>query len=421
MLGIGHPFQLGNLSNNLEKNKKGVKALFCLRILFNQMQMITIVRFLLFMFLFFAKIYVSHSQNTLLGLNPILREQNDIEVENCFNLLEKYFANRGTIKRYNYWNPMDFKKMNSPDRYMHDFCNSEYYEDQSYYKPTILYLNKEHDNSYKVVISFSRCFLSEFSSVAAIIVANIIQVNGELRITNSLFQNLKMNHWKQVKQAEITIHHAPEIVFESNQAKKLEEFSIKMSKVFMIQKPLHFTYVACTSFEEVQNIRGIKFDLTAESGGNAQTDLENSIIYVANGRFDYFHEVVHIYYYQNYKKTKCYNEFWNEGLATYWGGSMDQTFAKLLDQIKIAPEFKNYDFGDLESLGPITSLPNVNISYTIGGLLCSRIFNKLGQVNGLKQILLINNIDETYKVIENVLGIRRDRINQYLRDEINKS
>jgi hypothetical protein len=186
-------------------------------------------------------------------------------------------------------------------------------------------------------------------------------------------------------------------------------------------RPITISYISTADFAEMQKIRGMHFDLDAVQGGAAQTDFDNNIIYVSNGRLDYFHEVVHIYYFQNYKKTNCYNQFWSEALATYWGGSMEQTLDWHIKQIRRAREFNDsYNFHDLENLKSIDSLPMTNMSYVIGALLCKGIFKKLGDQNGLHKILLVNDMDQTYKLIENVLGVKKNKLGEYLRDQISQ-
>lgn len=358
------------------------------------------------------------SQSIYLGLNPLLKEQKNGDLKSCFTLLEKYFLHYSNDMRYTYWNNLDFTKIKVPDTYLKYYGYNSYYKENQFYKPTVLDITKQSDNSYAAIISFSKCSTSEISVVSAIINVTFIKINGELKITNTLLYNLEENQWRQNIQNGIMFHVSPAVKFDNQEASELIKFNSRTADLFKF-KPINFRYVACSTFEEMQRIRGIEFDLDAINGGGAQTDIENSIIYVSNGKLNYLHEVVHLYYYQSYLRTNCYSEFWNEALATYLGGSMDHPLEWHLKKIKESPQFKKYDFGDLENLKSINELESTNMSYVVGGLLCKSIFQK-HKKNVLEEILLIDSMEKSYDLIKNILGVKRDELDAYIKSEINK-
>ncbi len=356
------------------------------------------------------------SQPIYLGFNPLLKEQNNDQIKSCLLLLEKYFININDPIRYQLWNSLDLNSLSSPDRYLKYYGYSAYYRDPDYYQPTVLSIIKDSDKTYKAFISFSKCTSQGIPVVSAIISVIIVDVEGELKVTNTLLYNLEKYKWQENIRNGITFRTSPKIAFESKEALELVKFNSTISDLFETE-PLRFRYVACSTFEEMQKVRGIDFDLSAQSGGIAQTDVDNSIIYVSNGKLNYFHEVVHLYYYQSYLKTNCYSEFWNEGLATYLGGSMNQSLTWHINQIRKTMAFKKYDFTDLENLKSIDVLDSTNMSYVVAAILCRSIFNKSGK-SGLEKILLIDSIEKSYDLIQNELGISKSQLNEYIKSEI---
>ncbi len=377
-------------------------------------------KFFLTSIVFFSLKFEILAQVSALGINPELTtNQRDHRIKEVCSLLTSYFANNESHDRYKLWNSNDLVRLAVPDIYLSYFCASEKYSSTCSFKPYLLQINRVDATTYSAIISFSKASPS-FISIAGIVEIIVVDLKGTFKISNTLLFSLKKNKWRQVTIGNVIFNLSPRVLFDEKQASSLIEFDTKISKIFGL-RPITISYISTADFAEMQKIRGMHFDLDAVQGGAAQTDFDNNIIYVSNGRLDYFHEVVHIYYFQNYKKTNCYNQFWSEALATYWGGSMEQTLDWHIKQIRRAREFNDsYNFHDLENLKSIDSLPMTNMSYVIGALLCKGIFKKLGDQNGLHKILLVNDMDQTYKLIENVLGVKKNKLGEYLRDQISQ-
>jgi hypothetical protein len=195
-------------------------------------------------------------------------------------------------------------------------------------------------------------------------------------------------------------------------------FNDKMTKIF--NGKVSFRYIDVPNQKKLANMMGFDFEvyMNIPTKTSAFTDLYNKIIYASsNYAYYYPHEIVHIYIGNNFKGT--YHSWFDEGLATYLGGSLglslEDHLKKLNNYLEQHPEVNLNNPLDYIRIDDYT-----NYQYTIGGLICKMMYERKGY-NGVFELLKAGNTDEDfYKAIEKYFGVKRENLNTFLRKEIGK-
>jgi hypothetical protein len=197
-----------------------------------------------------------------------------------------------------------------------------------------------------------------------------------------------------------------------------------MSKLFNTL-PIKFKYFVCKNIEQVFETMGYQF--TADQYTSIQygafCDANNSAVYAGNGNEFYPHEVVHLYTASYWgKEGNYYHSWFEEGIATLFGGSMGLPLEWHLRKLKIYLEQNPED--DISDISKLSTIPNGEYMseyiFTIGGLICKLTYEKKG-MDGLFELLKSGYTDDDfYKAIEKQFKVKKENFNTFLRDELNK-
>ena len=191
-----------------------------------------------------------------------------------------------------------------------------------------------------------------------------------------------------------------------------------MASIF--KRKISFRYIDVPDQKRLANIMGFDFEqyMNIPTKVGAFTDFYDKIIYASSNHAYYYpHEVVHLYVNGIYNST-CHSWF-DEGLATYWAGSLGFTLEehlhKMNNYLKEHPEVNLNNPLDYLRIDDYT-----NYQYSIGGLFCKMMYIKKGYP-GIFALLSAGTTDEDfYKAIEKYLGVKRENLNVFLRKEIGK-
>jgi hypothetical protein len=191
-----------------------------------------------------------------------------------------------------------------------------------------------------------------------------------------------------------------------------------MSDIF--GQKVDFRYIDIEDKKKLGNVMGFDFEqyMNIPTKINAFTDITNGIIYASsNNTYYYPHEVVHLYVQKNFHGT--YHPWFNEGLATYLGGSLELSLNDHLKKLNIYlnnhPEINLNNTLDYLRIDDVT-----NYEYTIGGLLCKLMYDKNGY-EGIFKLLRAGSKDEDfYNTVEKYFGVKRENLNEFIRKEVAK-
>ncbi len=230
----------------------------------------------------------------------------------------------------------------------------------------------------------------------------VTEKDGYLFLTNMVVLNSK--DWVRNEFGNITYIYPPLHQFSQEKASQMEAFNQEMSVLFEME-PMLFRYFITDSWIELAKLWG--FDYAYDmfnmdtSGGTAVVTAK--IIFSGNGTEYYPHELVHLYVGQwlgtEYKKT---HEWFNEGLATYLGGSRGKSLEWQLGVLKSyldsepKPDLSNL-FDHKMKIGIST-----NLDYVIGGLIC-KLAHEKGGMSALRDLLTAGESDDDfYSAVETV-------------------
>jgi hypothetical protein len=275
------------------------------------------------------------------------------------------------------------------------------------------------DDYYTAQVAYNLYGNNENKGLICVYTFAIREENDSLKF----FPLIETYKFKSYKSPNITFYNNDTIKNEAALLDSLNEYNMRLSKLFQVQ-PLQFTCYKFKDFAEVNQYIGLDVQKNySRTENNGYCDAYNKIIFGAFYNL-FFHEVVHIYVGDQFLKT--YHPWINEGLATYLGGSMDMSLENHLKNLaKDLEKHADYDLNDFLSLdGSFVDQTSrsvfTNYKFTLGGLICKLAYEK-GGIAAIKTLLSSGRSgEELYLSVEKVLGVKRKNFNRYFRSEIIK-
>lgn len=144
---------------------------------------------------------------------------------------------------------------------------------------------------------------------------------------------------------------------------------------------------------------------------------EGNVIFSGNNSEINVHELIHIY---NVKKFNRVNNILDEGLATYFGGSLGLSLNEHLIVLKNHIGLKKIDFYDQLFNGNYVINNTTSLRYTLGGLICKIVLENYGKDKLFELLTAGTQNDEIFSKLETILKIKRTDFNDYILNYINK-
>jgi hypothetical protein len=281
----------------------------------------------------------------------------------------------------------------------------------TYYKPTILSVEKEGEN-YAIRTLFNAEGLEgdyKKSNPWCITKLYAIKENNQWKLKNSI--SILTQTWKRKTIGKITFIYPAEHPFNEILANKANKFcdSIALKFQFIDWKP--FDFYITKSGDELGRLLGFDFFFTGYTTGMGMND-ERILLSGFDSEW-YPHEFVHLVV-----ENKKRHGIINEGFATWQGGAMEKTFnerAKLLAQQLTKNDTVTFD----NILNKKWGWQFVAY-YTTGAIICKLIYDK-GGIIALKKILdTPPDDDKLIQTICELLKIKKTDLDKILRTEILK-
>lgn len=230
--------------------------------------------------------------------------------------------------------------------------------------------------------------------------------------------------WDITRLGDVTFYHPPERKIDTQTAFKLDSFNKSISFKFKTE-PIKFKYFTCINNMEVYKLMGYDYspDQYVQHPEGAICSPENNTIIAGNNTEYYPHEVVHLYTGAFWGKNGNYYHRWfDEGIATLFGGSMgyplEWHLQKLKKFLELNPNFKITNLQELNLVPDGTF--RTHYVYSIGGLLCKLIYEK-HSMNGLFDVLKSGHTDEDFfNTVERYFGVKKSGFTDFIRRELEK-
>ncbi len=348
-----------------------------------------------------------------IGVANYLEQDTTKDIKVTIEIVSRFFREKPySDEQGNYWLKEDRKYLKYPYARLLNSMKSPSMKDDYYYKPTIINIVTHNDSVKTISIGYIH---GEINGTAKLnCIQKVVVKNG--KIGSFLLNNPTKNVVKE-KIGKILFIKERGLKSDYKQIDSLQKFNVFLAKLLHTDT-LTFVYVVAKNFAGIQQMREPQFsyldDYSDISGGEAE--IWNKILYVGNGSFYYPHELVHLYTYHLYSLAK--SPIFDEGLATYLGGSQSQSLKWHLKKLKTYIKGNKIDLGDFDGLMFTEGI--TNIDYAIGGLICKLTYERKG-LAGLKTLFEAGETNENaYQAIEKVLGVKKQDLNSFLRKELQK-
>jgi hypothetical protein len=359
----------------------------------------------------------SNERATELTISPTVYNIDDSASVKIVELLEQYFATTAYFSMrplpfdYKFWTTNTLKKYKMPDYLLRSALNP--FESQKIV-PDLIFIEKNEFKDYWIIkVAFSVFEKTNYKGLVCVYNYGVRNENNQFKLFN-LFEIADLH---LVKNSGCEFYVDGESNADSLDINKMITFNKTMQDFFGVKKT--FKYVNVKDAKKMSNLLGFDFEMYMyiPVKNSAFCDLIQNTIYSSNNSFFNPHELVHLYVDEMFAMT-CHPWF-NEGLSTYWGGSMGLSLDEHLKKMNLfLSKNGKVNLNDLLNYVRIDEV--TSYEYSIGGLLCKIVYEKHGKPGLLKFLNAGKSDEDFYKCIEIVLGVKRENLNQFLRKEIEK-
>ena len=347
-----------------------------------------------------------------LSISPLVNQQDSLNQKIIATL--KLFLNSkdSSYTENKYWLKSDFEKYTDP---YGDFEGMDAGRlGKHYYQPSLMEI-VETDKADRKIAKVAFIGHNEETNANIIrVIYNIVATRQDKNIVFSMYMDYVTKDWKKYKANNILYKISPCRTINLNDVTKQNKAENALCK-FLNTEPVPITFYSCTSPKELFEILGFDYHPNMYVDTSGGWSRPKNIVISANKSEYYMHEVTHIYL---NKLFPSINPFFNEGFATYVGGSGKYDYKwqknKFLKFLNENPDFNfNEHLGDprYEQLLYEHETP---IPYLIAAIVCERTFRLYGKEKLFELFTSNKDVRDTLKMV----GLTKENINAELRKEI---
>lgn len=227
----------------------------------------------------------------------------------------------------------------------------------------------------------------------------------------SYFQKHK-EKLKTYSTAHIDYYYPSDFSFDTNDAQKAEELFAKLLIDFNVDKEKRVTYIVANDIDSANRLIGFDYSLYSSTSKSAGLFIEKFNM-LFSCQVAHLHELVHVVVESKYTNVPL---LFNEGIATYLGGSAGYDYAFLLNQLR--ETFKNQkdvDFSNFYKWSKVLE-NGTNHFYAIGAIFIDYAYKLGGQE---KVESLLSSEDDINTTLQKELDIddADTFIKSYLKNE----
>ena len=233
------------------------------------------------------------------------------------------------------------------------------------------------------------------------------------KLFNSFFINKpRLQHF----QAEnIEFYYPADYLFNTQKAKQSVANRSRISAFYGLNNKSRVIYIIGKNLDEANKFIGFEYTIYRSSQPAAAFTIKDQNI-ILTSREDNLHELIHTIFMPAFPNGFS---LFQEGIATYYGGSAGQKYTDLVDQlgdmIKRNPDI---DLSKISELDKVLK-DGTNYFYTIGAILIEYALNR----GGAKEVLAMfnypftdpNSQEEAISAIMKILGFEKGQINPFLK------
>ncbi len=290
---------------------------------------------------------------------------------------------------------------------------------------TILGVYPTTDGYWAVKTAFNKFDNANNLVFSAIVTVYSKKVNGKYLLFSQLQRYLSRCNLKVI--GNLTFYTEKGLTLKVSDANRLDSLNKELAKQFHL--PEHAcNVVAVNSVVELYSqVLGYDFApmmyVAVQSGG--LSDRVNKTLLSANGSPYYAHELVHFYTQELVGEGQTANSFFDEGIATFFGGSRERSLdwhckkvkKYLLEHPEMTLDNLNEPYyGNTKTWDLPDGTYSTDIRYTVGGVLARLKYQKSGS-EGLRALLLQSS-GNIYTDIEQVFGVKKEKFRAFLLENL---
>ncbi|WP_313420090.1 hypothetical protein [Sphingobacterium multivorum] len=349
-------------------------------------------------------LFSAYSQETpTIAVSPIV----DLEIpinQKIVNTVDSFLRFRDdytNINRYKYCERSDFDRFGSPFFFLQDMEKNN--SGKHVFDPCIMEIIPWISQKQFIVkisfISSSKPLLKALVNVIAKYDNDTVKISSYLNFTEQT--------WQRIEKEEMTYYISRNRLKNINKdIKEQIKFNKIISKYFDIPR-ISLTYYSASTVEEFFNMQGFQYHPMMFADSTGGVVYKDNILSANNSEY-YPHEISHLYI---RKAVPGINQFFDEGLATYLGGSGTLSYEQLKAIFK--KEVSNIDIWKVCQSSIFDKSywkHDFPASYVIASVVCEYGIKKYGKSEFLK---LLQNERETKLVFEK-LGLNNENIQEQL-------
>lgn len=341
-------------------------------------------------------------------LHSLVEQNRDASTIQAVEYWVNFLFESNDSLRATYWDTNDKNKLRS------DYCLFEklFYQmpkemQLKYFPPYILSAEKfGNDYLIKTVFAQKEISLSDTTSLnqnpVAIIDVIVLNKNGRFQLKNTLdFESIA---YKKFSIGNINYFVHPLITIDTIACMNANQFCDSLSLVWhghKLKEPINY-YVTSGS-ESLGRLLGFDFAYFGMTYG--YTLIDAKYLFSGTKDFNYKHELAHLI------TGNIKNKLLSEGIATYYGGSYNESYSSLTKEFYK----ENYPLND-EKIYAILKHINNKKFYIFGALIVSEIL-ELNGISELKKMINIENDDKA--LFEYIYKLTKTNIEDFIK-RINK-
>ena len=359
---------------------------------------------------------VCYSQNKIYDTIHLTIAPNVIPQENFNQTIIstlKLFLNSkdSSFTENRYWSKSDFEKYYNPYSDLEGIGAGRL--GKHFYQPSLMEIIETDKVNKKIVKVAFIGHNEETNSNVIKAIYNVVATKQGGNVVFSMYMDYFTRNWKEYKENNILYKISPCRTINFNDVTKQKKAENALCK-FLNIKPLPITFYSCTSPKELFEVLGFDYhpNMYVDTSGGWSRD--KNIVISANKSEYYMHEVTHIYL---RKLFPSINVFFNEGFATYVGGSGKYDYQwqrnKILKFLKENPNFKFEEHVE-DPYERLYFEHETPVPYMIGALVCERTLRLYGKEKLFELFKSDKDVWDTLKIV----GLTKNNITEELQKEI---
>ena len=254
---------------------------------------------------------------------------------------------------------------------------------------------------------------STSKNIIAIFKTNALRTGEGFKLSNYFYQNKKSLNSFKTKHLDYYFDSAYK--FNNNIAKETSDFYDKLTVTYGIEPKTRITYIVGLDLDNANKLIGLDFTIRKGDSHYAAYFLNNHGIIVSS-IINHKHEITHSIFEKAFPNA---HRIFQEGIATYYGGSSGKEYAYHKEKLKeFILKSSTIELGKIWDLEFYDEINKTNYFYSLGGVLIEMAYEKGGE----KKVLELFNTpsDDLKAILSETLDLNDNNFYEKIKNHLIK-